>query len=237
MKRIVSYLLVLALTLVLLPADVSSAATSASVSKSITVVIGKPKQIEVKGQDITSLKFSSTKKAIAKVSSSGKVTGVKTGSVIIKIRVNCCDQEQVLKTVVTVVKKSGFVASKVYKKMMAKKKKYPEGKSWTNANNYIWRGFPGVYYDMHGCAGFAAILSDAAFGKKTVAKQINHPSAARIRVGDMLRMNGDTHSVVVLKVLEDGFIIAEGNYNYSIHWGRKISKKEKVDYLYTRYEG
>ena len=92
-------------------------------------------------------------------------------------------------------------------------------------------------FQTYGCAAFASILSDAAFGKKTVAKKIKHPAAARIRVGDILRMGNDSHSVVVLKVTESGFVIAEGNFNSSIHWGRKISKNAKIDYMYTRYEG
>ena len=45
-----------------------------------------------------------------------------------------------------------------------------------------------------------------------------------IQVGDGVRLNNDTHSVVVLNVAIDGHTItvAEGNFNYSVHWGRVI---------------
>ena len=45
-----------------------------------------------------------------------------------------------------------------------------------------------------------------------------------IQVGDGVRLNNDTHSVVVLDVGIDGHTItvAEGNFNYSVHWGRVI---------------
>lgn len=217
------------------------AASTPSVGGVMTVTIGKPKTIEVKGSSITSVKFSSSKKSVAKVDKKGKVTGVKYGSCYIKVTVNYDDdgdsEKIVLKKKITVVKKSGFSAAKVYKKIMAKKKSYPEGKTWTNANSYSWKAVPRTYYSAYGCAAFACIMSDAAFGKKTVAKLVKKPSANRVRVGDILRVDGDAHSVIVLKVEPSYFVIAEGNFNSSIHWGRKISKKEKIDYLYTRYEG
>lgn len=51
-------------------------------------------------------------------------------------------------------------------------------------------------------------------------------------------MDNDTHSVIVLEVREDSVIVAEGNYNSAIHWGREIPKAELIDpqsYIMTRY--
>ena len=45
---------------------------------------------------------------------------------------------------------------------------------------------------------------------------------AYISAGAILRINNDTHSVVVLKVDGDKITVAEGNYNSSVHWGRVI---------------
>ena len=62
--------------------------------------------------------------------------------------------------------------SVIYRRMIAMQEEYPEGREWTNSNTYTWNN---IYYDEGssspysrftggGCAGFAMILSDAAFG-------------------------------------------------------------------------
>lgn len=120
-----------------------------------------------------------------------------------------------------------------YNAMMALKATYPEGMHWDNSNFYAWHG--GIYSGGYGCAGFAFILSDAAFGN---APAKVHNDFNNVRVGDILRMYGDTHSVIVLEVRGDSVVVAEGNYNASIHWGRVISRAEllsSTNYVMTRY--
>ena len=128
--------------------------------------------------------------------------------------------------------------AKVYRKMIALKSKYPEGTPWTNSNSYVWdcTVFPDTVYTGFGCVAFAMILSDAAFGDRE-GRLVETVRLANVRVGDILRINGDTHSVIVLEVNSDSVVIAEGNYNSSVHWGRTLSKQvvESADYLITRY--
>lgn len=122
----------------------------------------------------------------------------------------------------------------VYDILVAQKAVFPEGMPWTNANYYDWKG--GTYYRGYGCAGFAFALSDAAFGDVTA--QV-HTDYTNIRTGDILRVNCDTHSVIVLEVREDSVIVAEGNFDSAIHWGREIPKEKLMDpygYIMTRYE-
>jgi hypothetical protein len=121
----------------------------------------------------------------------------------------------------------------VYDSMIALKEQYPEGMRWTNDNYYAWNG--GIYSGGYGCYGFAFTLSDAAFGNLPARK---HTDFNNIRVGDIIRINNDTHAVIVLSVDGTGIIIAEGNYNSSIHWGRAFSLeqiKTVGDYILTRY--
>lgn len=128
--------------------------------------------------------------------------------------------------------------AKVYRKMIALKSKYPEGTPWTNSNSYVWdcTVFPDTVYTGFGCVAFAMILSDAAFGDRE-GRLVETVRLGNVRVGDILRINGDTHSVIVLEVNSDSVVIAEGNYNSSVHWGRTLSKQvvESADYLITRY--
>lgn len=122
--------------------------------------------------------------------------------------------------------------SAVYQAMIALKAQYPEGMRWTNDDFRAWNG--GIYSGGFGCAGFAFMLSDAAFGK---APARMHYDFGSVRAGDIVRMNGDTHSVIILEVRDNSVIVAEGNYNSSIHWGREISKAELAagDNVITRY--
>ena len=124
----------------------------------------------------------------------------------------------------------------LYSAMIAMKAQYPEGMPWTNANEYVWYAIPNTIYTGGGCVAFAFILSDAAFGDLP-AREISPVRFEDVRVGDILRMENDTHSVIVLEKHENSVIIAEGNYNSSIHWGRELSREavESADYMYTRY--
>lgn len=122
----------------------------------------------------------------------------------------------------------------VYNRIIAMKTQFPEGMHWTNENFYDWSA--GIYSGGYGCAGFAFILSDAAFGKEP--KAYIHEDYNNIRVGDILRIRNDTHSVVVLEVRPDSVIVAEGNYNSSIHWGRELEKSSLPgpgNYIMSRY--
>lgn len=123
--------------------------------------------------------------------------------------------------------------NQVYDTIIAQKAVFPEGMHWTNDNYYEWKG--GTYTGGFGCAGFAFAVSDAAFGDTRA--QI-HKDYTNIRVGDILRVDNDSHSVIVLEVRENSVIVAEGNYNASIHWGREIPKAQLIDpysYIMTRY--
>ncbi len=124
--------------------------------------------------------------------------------------------------------------SAAYEAILAMKARYPEGTRWTNANSYAWRG--GIFNVGYGCMGFAFLLSDAAFGEAK-AEKVAPVRLEDVRVGDILRINNDTHAVVVLEVRENSVVVAEGNYNSSVHWGRELPREtvDRADYLLTRY--
>ena len=136
-----------------------------------------------------------------------------------------------------------------YQAMIALKERYYEGMTWTNftpygsngslGDSYTWKG--GTIYGANrgvGCAAFAFILSDAAFGSLP-ARAIEGGSFTfeDVKVGDILRVNGNTHSVIVLQKSAGGVVIAEANYNKSVHWGRVMSVAEvlSANYIITRY--
>ncbi len=125
--------------------------------------------------------------------------------------------------------------AQAYQRMIALKPSYPEGTPWTNDKYYKWKGGAG-YSGGYGCAAFAFLLSDAAFGDLP-ARTVTDVDFEAVRVGDILRVNRNTHSVIVLTVGADSVTVAEGNYNSSVHWGRALTaaQVEQADYLMTRY--
>lgn len=136
----------------------------------------------------------------------------------------------------------------VYDRMIKLKETYPEGMTWTNnepygtsgsmGTAYRWKGGPvmGNVSSGVGCAAFAFILSDEGFGDLR-AREIYDVSFENVNVGDILRVGHNSHSVIVLQKSTAGVIIAEGNYNKTVHWGRVLSKEEvlEADFIITRY--
>ncbi len=126
-------------------------------------------------------------------------------------------------------------ASNVYSAIMAMKSQYPEDMTWTNSNLYRSKGY--TYQEGRlvgtsggGCHGFALILSDAAYGSLPL---VEHTNFSNIKVGDILRINNDSHSVMITAINGSTITIAEGNYGGKIHWGRTISRTNTSNWSYV----
>ena len=121
------------------------------------------------------------------------------------------------------------------------KKTYPEGTPFTNADFRPWNG--GIYFGGYGCAGFCFELSDLCF-PDTFASLERDMSAenlkATLKVGDIIRLSYNTHSVTVQEIYPDNgyVVVGEANYNKKVHWGRQITfaEIEKTGtHVITRY--
>lgn len=91
---------------------------------------------------------------------------------------------------------------------------------------------------------FAFILSDAAFGSLPARMYAEGEFTYEdVKVGDILRVSNDVHTVIVLEVTDAGVVVAEGNistgdHRGKVHWGRAISKEEvmsNTSHYITRY--
>ena len=130
---------------------------------------------------------------------------------------------------------------------------YKEGTPWTNDEPYSdskgyyrWKGgtLNGTNIVAVGCVAFAFILSDAAFGSLPARMYAAGGFAFEdIKAGDILRVNNDVHTVIVLEVNDAGVVVAEGNissgdHKGKVHWGRAISREEvmsSTSHYITRY--
>ncbi len=136
-----------------------------------------------------------------------------------------------------------------YDAMTALKEDYPEGMKWTNFEPYGSKGELGDAYTWNGgavygaksavgCMAFVFILSDEAFGNLPArVMEKGSFTFADVKAGDILRINNNSHSVIVLRKSTGGVTVAEANYNSSVHWGRSLSAAavEKADFIITRY--
>lgn len=145
--------------------------------------------------------------------------------------------------------------TEVYEAMTALKdrEEYKEGTVWTNDEPYSdskgyyrWRGgtLDGKNIVAVGCVAFAFILSDEAFGSLPARMYSGDKFAFEdIKPGDILRVNNDAHTVIVLEVNDAGVVVAEGNistgdHKGKVHWGRAISREEvmySTSHYITRY--
>ena len=133
-----------------------------------------------------------------------------------------------------------YDATRIYNAIIALKSKYPQGYPWTNNNEYVWGSSIAIglgygKFTGRGCCAFAMLASDAAFGNIPAYK---FTEKSQIRVGDILRINNNTHFVIVLKINGNSkYVIAEGNFNSSVNWERVIDLNATgFDYGYTRYK-
>ena len=135
-----------------------------------------------------------------------------------------------------VIYPSGSKENKVYRILMGFKSKYPEGMNFTNADYRTWVG--GIYRGGYGCAGFCFELSDACFAPNLANMRTSNLTNG-LRPGDIIRLDYNSHSVIVTEVYEDEVVVAEANYNSSVHWGRHITFdeiKRTGTNVITRYE-
>ena len=108
-----------------------------------------------------------------------------------------------------------------YDAMAALKEEYPEGMKWTNFEPYGSKGELGDAYTWNGgavygaksavgCMAFAFILSDEAFGNLP-ARVMEKGSFTfeDVKIGDILRINNNSHSVIVLRKSAGGVTVAE----------------------------
>ncbi len=130
---------------------------------------------------------------------------------------------------------------------------YKEGTAWTNEEPYSdskgyyrWKGgsLGGTNIAAVGCVAFAFILSDEAFGSLPARMYaLGGFEYEDIKAGDILRVNNDAHTVIVLEVSDSGVVVAEGNisagdHRGKVHWGRGISRAEvmsSTSHYITRY--
>ena len=132
--------------------------------------------------------------------------------------------------------------AEAYEKLLALRTTFPEGMAYSSKNHYCSNvtvmidESTSLSEHGHGCSAFAYYASDLLFGYDSARyTDFGKVKISSLMVGDCIRTPG--HEMVVLEVYSDCVIVAEGNYDGQMHWGRKISAAEIArDYArITRY--
>lgn len=133
----------------------------------------------------------------------------------------------------------------VTQRLLEWQEKIPDGTYWDNYKPFGKEGYLGKSYrwgvqnDVKlglGCVAFAYLMSDVAFGTMPYAEYT--ATKDNVRPGDVIRINDDRHSIIILQVNQDSFTIAEGNSGKRVRWGREIEKDKliaSITFSYTRY--
>ena len=194
----------------------------------VALRVGKTKQLVCNGTT-GKMVWKSSNPKVATVDKKGLVKAIKPGKAMISVSGGNLIGSMTCK--VGVSKK--ITTKQARRKIMAMKKTYKEGLSWTNENRqYFWEA---TNCQCYGCIALCGEISDKVFGK--YAPVTKHSNFSRIKAGDHIRI-GNEHSVTVLRKNGNTLTVVEGNYNATVHWGRKITKKELQEsgfYVETRY--
>ena len=120
----------------------------------------------------------------------------------------------------------------VYNRIMERQsvEGYTEGTPWDNSHTY-WNtveydGYPAGCYGAGGCFAFMMDMMEYASNYEYPIRVINgtYDNLPKLHIGDGVRVNNNSHSVLIIGINEDGHTVtvAEGNFNSSVHWGRVI---------------
>lgn len=86
------------------------------------------------------------------------------------------------------------------------------------------------------CAAFACRLSDGVFGNSECTV---HTDISKLKPGDIICYRDPDfefqHVVIVLYLIDSGYVIAEGNYNGKVKWGREFSN-QYIDFSKGKYD-
>lgn len=107
---------------------------------------------------------------------------------------------------------------------------------WSENSTYYEYVCPRCGYKAWQCYGFSTALTDYLFGGECTHAWPTHRNINLLCVGDIVRINGDTHSIIVTGISGDTITYVDGNRDYDlrIHWNQKISRSKlagKMTYI------
>lgn len=193
-----------------------------------------------------SLSWSVDDANVANINAEGVITAISPGKTAITVIVN--DKTKLVTRITVVSNKKKMKRSveeqKIYKKIRSLRKEFKENSLWGDEKEYFCEKNNTI---GSGCAALGFQFTDILFGKDAPMNKSEDLSGIKnkIRIGDLIRINQNTHTAIVIDKEEDGMILLEGNFFFGdakegrIHWGEKLTFDkfmEVGDYYVTRYK-
>lgn len=116
--------------------------------------------------------------------------------------------------------------AEAYDILMQIKAEYPHGTPWGDDKTYHSPNYGTATFS--GCGAFKQMCMDRIFGNyaENGLSVRYHFDFDAIKVGDEVAEENRSHLVVVVEKKADSIIVAEGNFNDEVRWGREISRSE-----------
>ena len=117
--------------------------------------------------------------------------------------------------------------AEAYDILMQIKAEYPTGTPWTNDTTYHSPNYGTATFS--GCAAFTQMCRDRIFGNYAENKLSvrYHNDFDAIKVGDeVTKDNIGYHVMIVVEKKADSIVVAEGNFNFQVNWGREFTRSE-----------
>lgn len=215
---------------------------------------GDTGKVTLKGKTVTDVRWTSSKPSIVTVDDTGKVTAKHTGTAVLTAKYTW--------------KKRAYryrVNIQVVSRLAAEQKKFPTGTYWNDGgdNNQVTQRpcihdgdrycaynsvgcesnlyigmVAGMQVAGYQCHGFALKVAQDLYGSLKNWKYVE--SYRTIHAGDVIRINNNTHTIIVTKVYSGSIQYADCNStgDCQIQWGKTMSKqalRKAFTYMYTKY--
>lgn len=149
-------------------------------------------------------------------------------------------------SVLTSLAQTPLNETEVYNRIMSRQnvEGYTEGTPWDNSHTYknqvVFNGYNPGRFTGAGCQAFMMDMMEFASNYEYPIRKVEctYDNLPKLHIGDGARLNNDSHSVLIIGIDDDGHTVtlAEGNFNYSVHWGRKVDLADpsnSISYIET----
>ena len=215
---------------------------------------GDSGKVTLKGKTVTDGRWSSSRPSVVTIDNTGKVTAKRTGTAVLTAKYTWRKRTYRYRVNIQVVSR-----------LAAEQKKFPTGTYWNNGGNNnqvtqrpcIHDDDPYCAYNSVGCEsnlyigmvagmqvagyqchGFALKVAQDLYGSLKNWKYVE--SYRTVHAGDVVRLNNNTHTIIVTKVFSGSIQYADCNAtgDCQIQWGKTMSKqalRKAFTYMYTKY--
>lgn len=215
---------------------------------------GDTGKVTLKGKTVTEVRWTSSKPSIVTVDDTGKVTAKHTGTAVLTAKYTWKKRAYCYRVNIQVVSRLGSGAEEIsHRNLLERRRKQQSGDTetlYSCDDRYCAYNSVGcesnLYLGMvcrmqvagYQCHGFALKVAQDLYGSLKKWKYVE--SYRTIHAGDVIRINNNSHTIIVTKVYSGSIQYADCNStgDCQIQWGKTMSRqalRKAFTYMYTKY--